>query len=68
MIITMIKDTEKKENKFKFFECHNLGGGGGGGWRGYLPIYGVVRMCGPNSPLFQLGKYMNGPTFSQIGK
>ena len=22
------------------------------GGRGYLPIYGVVRMCGPNSPLF----------------
>ena len=36
-----------------------------GGW--YLPIYGVVRMCGPNSPLFQLGKYMNGPIFSAFG-
>ena len=24
-----------------------------GGGRGLIPIYGVVRMCGPNSPLFK---------------
>ena len=23
-------------------------------------------MCGPNSPLFRLGKYMNGPMFSEF--
>ena len=28
--------------------CLYVGGGAGG-----LPIYGVVRMCGPNSPHFQ---------------
>ena len=53
------------------------GGGGGGGVgreRGGYPIYGIVRMCVPNSPLFQCcqvydwppffnKKYMNGPIF-----
>ena len=29
------------------------GGGGLGGVGGLLPIYGVVRMCVPNGPLFQ---------------
>ena len=24
-------------------------------------------MCGPNSPFFQLGKYMDGPIFSEFG-
>ena len=32
-----------------------LGGGG--------PIYGIVRMCVPNSPPFFNKKYMNGPIF-----
>ena len=47
-------------------------GEGGGGIK--LPIYGIVRMCVPNSPLFQCcqvydwppffnKKYMNGPIF-----
>ena len=27
-------------------------------------IYDVVRMCVTNSPLFQLGEYINGPLFS----
>ena len=35
---------------------HTQGGGGGG-------MYGVVRMCGPNSPFFQLRKYTEGPFF-----
>ena len=53
------------------------GGGGGGGGEGggaCNPIYGIVRMCVPNSPLFQrcqvydwppffYKKYMNGPNF-----
>ena len=32
------------------------GGGGGGGGRGggLLPVYGIVRMCMPNGPLFSV--------------
>ena len=30
------------------YKCDFPGGGG----RGLLPIYDIVRMCGPNSPLF----------------
>ena len=28
------------------------------------PIYGIVRMCVPNSPLFSTARYMIGPLFS----
>ena len=49
-------------------------GGGEGVGGGYLPIYGIVRMCVPNSPLFRRcqvydwppffnKKYMNNPIF-----
>ena len=52
--------------------CEPRGGGGVGWW--WLPIYGIVRMCVPNSPRFQRcqvnewppffnKKYMNGPIF-----
>ena len=37
-------------SSFEFYNELNRGGGGGGGG---LPIYDIVRMCGPNSPLFQ---------------
>ena len=59
VIITMIKDTEK-ENKFKFFECHNLGGWGGG-WE-VISLYGVVRMCGRIAP-FSARKVYEWPYF-----
>ena len=32
-------------------------GGGGGGFEGQLPIYGIVRMCVPNCPLFKRCRY-----------
>ena len=56
-----------------FFFFFVGGWGGGGGWT-LLPLYGIVRMCVPNSPLFQRcqvyewplvfnKKYMNDPIF-----
>ena len=55
-------------------ETSGVGGVVGWGGGGELPIYGIVRMCVPNSPLFQRcqvydwppffnKKYMNGPIF-----
>ena len=32
---------------------------------GYLPIYGIVRMWGPNSPLFKHCQVYNKPPFSK---
>ena len=40
------------------------GGGGGGGGGGSLPIYGIIRMCVPNSPFFSIARYIIGPQFS----
>ena len=40
--------------------------GGGGRWGeggGGLPIYGIVRMCVPNSPLFQHCQVYDWPPF-----
>ena len=39
-------------------------------WLGVLPIYGdctAVQMYCPNSPLFQLGNYVDSPIFSEFG-
>ena len=50
-----------------FGEYIGLGGGGGGGGGegggGELPIYGIVRMCVPNSPLFQHCQVYDWPPF-----
>ena len=44
-----------------FRSVHTRGGGGGGG----IPIYDMVRMCGPNSPLFQHCQVHDKPPFSK---
>ena len=58
----------------------SLGGGGGGGGGGLLPKYDMVRISGPNSPLFHrcqvydkppfsfLDWYMNAPIFTSLFK
>ena len=47
--------------KFISFLCVSRGEGGGG----LLPIYGIVRMCVPNSPLFQRCQVYDWPPFFQ---
>ena len=32
-------------------------------WGGKLPIYGIVRMCVPNSPFSSAARYMISPFF-----